>query len=80
MRANCSEILDRLSIVLPHLKHRFVPGQSLRDFAFDSLDLVELLCVIESEFAVRLSEDELSSAATVGELASFISMHRELQP
>jgi acyl carrier protein len=67
------EIIDRLGRVLPQWKHRFKPQQSLTDLDFDSLDRVELLCVIESEFAVAISERDLSNAATVGEMADRIS-------
>jgi acyl carrier protein len=74
------EVLDRLSRLLPHLRHRFQADQPFHDGGFDSLDLVELLCVIESEFAVSLNERDLA-AATVGELANLIcdrSQHHDL--
>ena len=73
------QVLDRLAQLMPHLKHRFEPDQLFRDGGFDSLDLVELLCVIESEFAVSLDDKDLA-ASTVGELAELISertLHRD---
>jgi acyl carrier protein len=67
-----SEVLDRLGRRLPHLRHHFTPDQPLHDRSFDSLDLVELLCVIESEFKVSLTEQDLA-ADTIGELADLIA-------
>jgi acyl carrier protein len=48
------------------------PDQSLMSLTMDSIDLVELLCAIESEFGVRLSDDDLESSVTVGQLAARI--------
>jgi acyl carrier protein len=67
------EIIEKLGRVLPQWKHRFTPQQPLSDLNFDSLDRVELLCVIESELSVQINEQDLTAAATVGELADFIS-------
>jgi acyl carrier protein len=67
-------VLEDLSRALPHLKHLLTREQPLPAVGLDSIDLVELLCVIESEFKVRMSEEDLSSAKTVGELADGIDM------
>ena len=38
----------------------------------DSLDLIELLCIVQSEFDVRLTLEEFQAVATLGELADLI--------
>ena len=58
----------RLPGLLPH-ESRQTP---LRQLPMDSLDLVELLCVFEDEFGVRLSTDDFRRVETVGELTDLI--------
>jgi acyl carrier protein len=45
----------------------------LADLSIDSLDAVELLCLIDEEFDVRLEPGSLEKFATVGELADAIA-------
>ncbi len=67
------EVIDRLRRALPHLGYALQPGRSLHEFPLDSLDLVELLCTIESEFAVTIREADFAVAVTVGDLANLIA-------
>jgi acyl carrier protein len=45
----------------------------LADLSIDSLDAVELLCLIDEEFDVRLEQGSLETFATVGELADAVA-------
>ena len=63
----------RLRTLLPQHAYRLVPESSVRDLGFDSIELVELLCIIEDEFRVKLSDAELSSAGTLEELIGIVS-------
>jgi acyl carrier protein len=45
----------------------------LADLSIDSLDVVELLCLIDEEFNVRLEQGALENFTTVGELADAIA-------
>lgn len=44
----------------------------LSDLGADSLDLVDISCLIEDEFGVKISETEISIETTVAELAALI--------
>ena len=67
-------------VVLNHLRRR-LPGPlgqarsdtPLADLSIDSLDVVELLCLIDEEFNVRLEQGMLDKFATVGDLADAIA-------
>ena len=67
-------------VVLHHLRRR-LPGPlgqarcdtPLADLSIDSLDVVELLCLIDEEFDVRLEQGMLDTFATVGDLADAIA-------
>jgi acyl carrier protein len=71
------DVLRLLSRRLPHLAHLMKAEQPLRTLQLDSIDLVELLCAVESEFDVRLSDTDLESAGTVGKLAELIESRRK---
>ena len=69
-------------VVLEHLRAR-LPGPlgnarldtPLADLSIDSLDVVELLCLIDEEFGVRLEEGLFEKFRTVGDLVEAI-VHR----
>ena len=77
MTTQTTDVLERLARRMPQLRHLSLRlDQSLMSLAMDSIDLVELLCAIESEFGVRLSDDDLESAVTVGQLIERIEQLR----
>ncbi len=71
-----ADVLEKLAIPLPHLRSRLRPEHPLNQLGLDSIDLVELLCVVESEFRVSITEHDLASVATVGGLARLIAARR----
>ena len=77
---NTQQILARLTVCLPRLALKLRAEASLADLALDSLDTVELLCVIHAEFGVRLTESEFHPRQTVGGLLEVIAAHGECQP
>ncbi|OQC15724.1 MAG: Acyl carrier protein [Firmicutes bacterium ADurb.Bin080] len=44
----------------------------VEDLKADSLDIVQMLIVIEDEFNVEFSDDEIASLKTVGDIVAFI--------
>ena len=68
-----AQALARLRVRLPHLAALIQPEVRMANVELDSLDWVELLCVVDSEFGVRLSETDLRSLESVGTLARFIA-------
>jgi acyl carrier protein len=66
------DISDRLSLCLPRLSE-LRPTTSVADLALDSMDTVELLCVIHAEFGVRLTEVEFHPQQTIGGLLTAIA-------
>ena len=67
-----TKILERLRQTLPRLASQFVPERRLHELAADSIDLVELLVVIDSDFGVRLKEEEFLQLVTVDDLLQLI--------
>jgi len=65
-------VLDRLRTRLPHLRQLIRSDQPIAKLGLDSIDFVELLCVIESEFNIMVRDEDLAGAETVGMLAELI--------
>jgi hypothetical protein len=70
-------ILEKLRCCLPHLAPHLQLGVRIADLGIDSIDLVELLCLVSSEFDLRLSEPEYRSLRTVGDLVAFIAEQKK---
>jgi acyl carrier protein len=71
------DVLHRLSRRMPHLAHTISqPDQTLANLGLDSIDLVELLCAIESEFDVRLNDEDLQGDVTIARLVAVIDTRR----
>ena len=69
---NKTKILERLRLTIPRLAPEFIPERRLDELGADSIDLVELLVVIDSDFGVRLKEDEFLQLVTVDDLLQLI--------
>ena len=68
-----SEVLERLRGRLPASMRAARADTLLSDLPIDSLDTVELLCLIDDEFHVRLGEGTFQSLRTVGDLANEVA-------
>jgi acyl carrier protein len=68
-----TEVLDRLRRRLPGPLRGAQPETLLADLPIDSLDTVELLCLIDDEFHVRVGEVEFQAFRTVGDLADLVA-------
>jgi acyl carrier protein len=66
------KILERLRQTIPRLAPEFIPERRLDEIGADSIDMVELLVVIDSDFGVRLKEDEFLRLVTVEDLLQLI--------
>ena len=66
------KILERLRQAIPKLAPEFIPERRLDEIGADSIDMVELLVVIDSDFGVRLKEDEFLRLVTVEDLLQLI--------
>jgi acyl carrier protein len=67
-----TKVLERLRQTIPRLAPEFLPERRLDELGADSIDMVELLVVIDSDFGVRLKEDEFLQLATVDDLLQLI--------
>ena len=67
------DISTRLRLCLPRLARELQPATRVADLALDSMDTVELLCVIHEEFGVRITEGEFHPEQTIGGLLTAIS-------
>ncbi len=68
-----TEVLDRLRRRLPGPLRGAQPETLLADLPIDSLDTVELLCLIDDEFHVRVGEAEFRAFRTVGDLVDLVA-------
>jgi acyl carrier protein len=66
------KVLERLRQTIPRLAPEFIPERRLDELGADSIDMVELLVVIDSDFGVRLKEDEFLRLVTVDDLLQLI--------
>jgi acyl carrier protein len=60
-------VLERLRACLPSVELK--ADQPLSHHNIDSIDLVELLCTIDAEFGVRITEADLGADPTLAQLA-----------
>jgi len=63
-------VLERLRACLPSVELK--ADQPLSHHNIDSIDLVELLCAIDAEFGVRITEADLSADPTLDQLAALV--------
>ena len=57
-------------------EREITPEKNLfNDLGADSLDVVELLMILESEFNVKFSEDDTANVKTVGDLYELIEKY-----
>lgn len=68
-----SEVAERLQLCLPRLPLNQSPATHIADLGLDSMDTVELLCVIHEEFGVRLMESDLHPRQTIGGMLAVIA-------
>ncbi|MEU6201633.1 acyl carrier protein [Streptomyces sp. NPDC047061] len=57
-------------LMVPH--EQITAEATLEDIELDSLALVELSMLLEQEFAITVTDDELAAAATVGGIVRLI--------
>jgi acyl carrier protein len=68
-----NDVLKRLRTRLPGPMRTATLDTPLVDLPIDSLDTVELLCLIDDEFDVRLEQRQFVELRTVGELAEVVA-------
>ena len=50
-------------------------GRLVEDLGADSLDLVQLLILLEKEYSVTFEEEEIKDVKTVGDIIGFLEKH-----
>jgi hypothetical protein len=68
-----TDVLERLRARLPGPMRGARLETPIGDLPIDSLDTVELLCLIDEEFGVRFEQGEFQELQTVGELAGAVA-------
>ena len=69
----CDQIHLQLRCCLPRYRGEWPLDTPVRELGLDSMDTVELLCVIHAEFGVRLTEAEFHPEQTLGGLLTVIA-------
>ena len=72
-RLTGNEVLNRLRSRLPGPMCGASAETLLTDLPIDSLDTVELLCLIDDEFGVRFEQGQFQGFRTVGDLADVVA-------
>lgn len=63
------EILDIIAIVLKRDSKEIAVGQSFKnDLEVDSIDIVEILSLIEGKYNIALNDDSVEDVQTVGQV------------
>lgn len=66
VRKHIAELLGiKESLITPDSKF-------VEDLNADSLDIVQMLIVLEDEFNVEFSDDEIATLKTIGDIVSFV--------
>jgi acyl carrier protein len=73
-------IYARLRQAMPHLSATLRPNATFADCGGDSLDLVELCCLVDSDYGIRLSVDDLASVRTVDDILTLIDERSVRRP
>lgn len=50
----------------------------LEDLGADSLEIIDLIMALESEFDLEVPEEDIEEMATVGDVVSYIKNHTDL--
>ena len=72
-RLTGEDVLQRLRARLPGPMRGAAMETPLGDLPIDSLDTVELLCLLDDEFGVRLDDGEFQRLRTVGHIAEVVA-------
>lgn len=51
----------------------------LEDFGADSLELIDLIMALESEFEIEVPEDDIEEIETVSDVISYLKNHTDLE-
>ena len=51
----------------------------LEDFGADSLELIDLIMALESEFDIEVPEEDIEDMETVSDVVSYIKNHTDLE-
>jgi acyl carrier protein len=75
-------VLEAIRRAMPHLRVRPDRSVPLNKLVVDSLDTVELLCVLNGELGVSFAPEEFAALRTVGDLEDLVleRMRRRARP
>ncbi|MCR4692571.1 MAG: acyl carrier protein [Firmicutes bacterium] len=51
----------------------------LEDFGADSLELIDLIMALESEFEIEVPEEDIEEIETVSDVVSYLKNHTDLE-
>ena len=73
LRLTPDQVREQLHFRLPHVAGLLDPAAKIESLDLDSLDVMELLMLVDEVCGVRLSRDDLRQSPTVGALAQLIA-------
>ena len=56
-----------------------IESNFLEDFGADSLELIDLIMALESEFDIEVPEEDIEEIETVGDVVSYLKSHTDLE-
>ena len=75
--ASTTHIGERLRLCLPRIPMTQNINVRIANLGMDSMDTVELLCVVHEEFGVRLTETDFHPQQTIDGLLKVIALKTE---
>ena len=70
------DVLEHLRLCLPRIEPLLREEKPISDLGLDSMDIVELLCVIHQEFGVKFTDAEFQPHHTLRDLEKIINQRK----
>lgn len=75
---NITEKLDRILLKDFEIKKELIRPEAelVKDLEIDSLDIIDLVVLVERNFGIKVDNDDLSGIRTVNDLYEFVRKHK----
>ncbi len=75
-----NDIIEKISEALHTPRRGLTPATRLADLIQDSIDVIELIAVLSSEYGIAVDSMQLSRMETVGDVVRYLVAHARNEP